>query len=187
MPIGAGRSFVVRSQLVDDNRTRREVLGVVRNVGDVLVREGQPRAAVATGVRDRALLPELVPDRVGVGDPCGIGVVEVGRPVGDGRALVHAHSVISMANSGQLATALRAFVLELGRHFAVVQLVRVAVVVDVEQLRCDRVAAVVPLAFLRIDVHPHADLPDVVPPTVCPPAHRVLPGAVRSPSSRAGA
>src|SRR4029077_1691000 len=44
---------------------------------------------------------------------------------------------------------------ELGRHLAVTDLVGLAVVVDVEQLRRQRVAAVVSLALLGIDVDSH--------------------------------
>ena len=60
-----------------------------------------------------------------------------------------------MANSGQLATARRALSASSGGHGAVTDLVRLAVVVDVEQLGRQRVAAVVPLALLGIDVDAH--------------------------------
>src|SRR5437763_1554226 len=45
------------------------------------------------------------------------------------------------------------FVFEARGHDAVVPLVRLAEVVDVEKLRCDRVAAVVALTLLGIDMH----------------------------------
>src|SRR6202041_3230964 len=63
---------------------RGEPLGVVRNRRDVLVAGRQPYAAEALGVRHRAALPQVVLDRERVGGPLGVGVGEVGRPVGDG-------------------------------------------------------------------------------------------------------
>src|SRR5437899_7686645 len=44
-------------------------------------------------------------------------------------------------------------VFEVRGHDALVPLVRLAEVVDVEELRCDRVAAVVALTLLGIDMH----------------------------------
>src|SRR5262249_54437124 len=43
----------------------------------------------ALGVRDRTLLPQLVPDRIGILDPARIEVVEIGGPIGDGRSAAH--------------------------------------------------------------------------------------------------
>jgi hypothetical protein len=97
--------------LAHHDRPRREVLGVVRDRGDAVVRHRQPRAAVPIGVRDGARRAQVVPDGVGVADPLGIGVVEVLRPVGDGWP-VSSHdarsSSIVIANSGQFAAASRA-------------------------------------------------------------------------------
>jgi hypothetical protein len=50
---------------------------------DVLVTRLQPSAPEPVGVRDRAALPQVVLDRVGVGDPLRLEMREVGRPVAD--------------------------------------------------------------------------------------------------------
>jgi hypothetical protein len=60
-------------------------------------------------------------------------------------------------------------VLGTGRHDPVTDLFGVAVVVDVEQLRCQRVAPVVTLTLLRIDVDSHGRLPIV---NALPPKRR---------------
>ena len=62
------------------------------------------------------------------------------------------HSTIVIAYSGQFAAATRALSSSSGGNGAVVDLERVAEVVDVEQLRREGVAAVVPLALVGIDV-----------------------------------
>ena len=58
------------------------VLGETLHVG---VAGREPRAAPPLGVRDRALLAQVVPHRVRVGDVVGVEDVVVGRPVVDGR------------------------------------------------------------------------------------------------------
>ena len=88
------------------------MLGVVGHGRDVLVPHRQPGPPVALAVGDRAATAQVVPYRIGVGHPGGVGMVEVRGPVGDGRvAAAHGAVPISemaMANSGQLATARRA-------------------------------------------------------------------------------
>ena len=83
------RGKVVRpgAQLAHDHGSRREVLGVVGHGRDVLVAQRQPGAAIAVAVGDGAPGSQVVPDRVRVGHPLGVGVVEVGCPVLDGWAL----------------------------------------------------------------------------------------------------
>ena len=89
MPIGAGQVLVAGPQLAHDDGARREVLGVVRDGRHIVVTHRQPRAAVAVGVGDGALAAQLVPDRVRIGDPLRVGVVEVGREVVDRRVMGH--------------------------------------------------------------------------------------------------
>ena len=89
------------------------MLGVVGHGRDVLLAYRQPGAAVAVAVGDRAATPQVVPYRVGIGHPGGVSMVEVGGPVRDGRVPATHGAVpiseIAMANSGQFATARRAF------------------------------------------------------------------------------
>ena len=70
---------------------RGEMLGIVGDGAHVLIARRQVDALEALGVRDRAFLPQLVPDREGVLDPVRVEVVPVGGPVRDGRtcALLH--------------------------------------------------------------------------------------------------
>ena len=79
------------AHFADDNGTRGEVLGVVGNGRDVLVRYGQPRAAVAIAVRDGAGGAQFVPDGERVADPGWVGVIEVGGEIGDGRVTIDCH------------------------------------------------------------------------------------------------
>ena len=72
-----------RPEVAHDDRPRGEALGVVGDRRDVLVPGRQPSAAEPLGVRDRAALPQVVLDRIGVGGPLRLQVGEVGRPVGD--------------------------------------------------------------------------------------------------------
>ena len=70
-----------RTVVAHHHRPGREVLGVVGDLGHVVVTDGQPAAAVPVGVRDRAPLAEVVDDRVGVGGPLVGRVVEVRCPI----------------------------------------------------------------------------------------------------------
>ena len=105
---GCGEFLVGRSALVDDYGAAREVLGVLRNLRDPRVGRGEPASAVAIGVRDGTALTQVLPDRVGVVDPRGIGVVPVGGEIEDGGLVGHDDSSMKMACSGQLAWARRA-------------------------------------------------------------------------------
>ena len=69
--------------LADHDRAGGEMLGVVGHLGDQVVGHRQPRPAVPVAVRDRAALAQVLPDRVRVGHPGGVGVIEVGSPVLD--------------------------------------------------------------------------------------------------------
>ena len=71
----------------NDHRATRKVFGVVRNFANVLVRCGQPGSAVTIGVRDGARATKFGPDFVRVAVVLRIGVIEVGRPIGDRREL----------------------------------------------------------------------------------------------------
>src|SRR5579872_1416674 len=77
------RYLAGRPEVAQDDRPRREALGVVRDRRDVLVASRQPGAAEPLGVRDRAALPQVVLDRVGIRGPHWLEVGEVGRPVAD--------------------------------------------------------------------------------------------------------
>ncbi len=71
-----------------DDRAAREVVGVVRDVVHGIVGDRNPHAAVAVGVSDRAaVVAQLLPDLGGVRVVVLVGVVEIGREVGD-RAVV---------------------------------------------------------------------------------------------------
>ena len=71
-----------------DHGAAGEVLGVVRDLVDGVVRERHPHAAVAIGVGDgAAAFAQLLPDLRGVRVVRGVGVIEVGGEVGH-RAVV---------------------------------------------------------------------------------------------------
>src|SRR5690606_10338712 len=92
-----------------DDRAGADMLGVVGDGGDVRVADRHPGAAVALGVGHRAAAAQVLDDRVGVGDPLGAVVVEVGGVVGDrAHGLAHASSSMTTACSGQLRAARRA-------------------------------------------------------------------------------
>ena len=146
-----------------------KLLGVVGDLAHELGGDRRPHPAVAVGVGDRAarlaqLRPDLRRPRV-VGR---VGVVEVGRPVVDGsvdarRALriPRGWSRSRQSSSHPVRWRTRGSWPPRGgpsppgrrRHLAVADDHGLAVVVDVEQLRCQGVAAVVALALLG--VHPH--------------------------------
>ena len=77
------RQLAGRPEVAHDDRPRGEAFGVVGDRRDVLVAGRQPCAAEPLGVGDRAALPQVVLDRVGIGGPLRLEVGEVGRPVGD--------------------------------------------------------------------------------------------------------
>ena len=87
-PIGRGQRLLAGTTVVDDDGAAGEVLGVLGDRRHAGVGRGEPPAAVALGVRDRAALAQVLPDRVGVVHPLGVGVVPVGREVGHGRRCV---------------------------------------------------------------------------------------------------
>ncbi len=113
------------------------MLGVVGHRRNVGVTDGQPCASVAGGVSYRAPLAQLVPDRIGVVQPCGVGVVEIGCPVNDRRAPTvitnsSGHGLL-LDGDGVLGTVGRrqpSLVLEAGRDHAVVSLEGIAELVD---------------------------------------------------------
>ena len=107
-PIGAGQVQFRRATVAHDDGATREVVGVLGDLGDAGVRRGEPGAAVAIGVGDRAALAEVLPDRIGIGDPLRIGVIEVGGEVLDEWAVGHDYSSMKIACSGQFAWASRA-------------------------------------------------------------------------------
>ena len=86
-----GRRDEVRRVLVvhDDDHAAREVLSVVRDRRDHLVRRGEPAAAVSIGVGDRTTLAQVLPDRVGIVHPARIGVVPVRCKVFDRQLVRH--------------------------------------------------------------------------------------------------
>ena len=173
-PIGASARSA-RSAVLDDDGPAGEVLGVVGDLAHEVVGDRRPHAAVAVAVGDRAaLLAQLGPDlrraRVVASGRRGRGrspspstgpytlpagpVARLGRHVRPSLRRRRGSSVVAdelIANSGQLATASRAFVLQLRRSPCRRRHDGLAVVVDVEQLGRQRVAAVVPLALLGID------------------------------------
>ena len=61
----------------------------------------QPRPAVPVAVRDGAALAQVLPDRVRVGHPAGVGVIEVGGPVLD-RGMAAGHGYSSVREIGDL-------------------------------------------------------------------------------------
>src|SRR4029077_7081948 len=71
------------AEVAHDDRPRGEPLGVVGDRRHVLVPGRQPPPAEPVGVRDRAALPQIVLDRIGVGGPLRLQVGEVGRPIVD--------------------------------------------------------------------------------------------------------
>src|SRR5436190_1323718 len=86
------------------------MLGVVGDRAHVLIARGEIDAAEALGVRDRACLAQLLPDRIRVLDPARIEMIEIGAPVVHRRARAHvSSSMTSIASSGQFALASQAF------------------------------------------------------------------------------
>jgi DNA-binding CsgD family transcriptional regulator len=82
------------SQLV---RSDGQVIARAVDLADQVVGDRQPGPAVAAGVRDRAALAQVLPDRVRVGGPRRVGVVEIGGPVPDwgmtiGHRLLHSYA-----------------------------------------------------------------------------------------------
>ena len=173
-----------RPEVARDDRPGGEALGVVRDGVDVLIARGQPGAAEPVRVRDRAALPQVVLDRVGVGGPCGIEVGEVGRPVADragydlaagaggpaaapapavfGESVIRGH--VRLPRSARLpARAVRrrkaSVTLPSRRHAAVARDRSVALVVLAEQVGRDVVAAAVALAAAGADLHLHRTFP----------------------------
>ena len=130
------------------------MLGVVGDRAHVLVARGEIDAHEAVGMGDRAPLAHLVPDRERVVDPARIEMIEVGGPVLDRRTLAHG-SPLRLDDLDRELGAVRlgevGLVLQAGRHRAVALLARVAVLVELEQLRRQRLAAVVTLALVAID------------------------------------
>ena len=87
-PIGAGSARSPGRPTRDDHRPAGEVLGVVGDLVDRVVRERHPHAAVAIGVRNRtAGLADFLPHLGCVRVVGRVGVVEVGGEVLD-RAVV---------------------------------------------------------------------------------------------------
>ena len=78
-----GRQLTRRPEVAQDDRPGGEALGVVGDRRDIFVPGGEPCAAEPRGVRDRAALPQVVLDPVGVSGPLGFQMREVGRPVRD--------------------------------------------------------------------------------------------------------
>src|SRR5205814_6776366 len=107
-----------RARFTDHDATRGKVLGVVRYGAHLLVPARKICAHEPVGMRDRAFLPKLIPDRIGVFDPPRIEMIEIGRPVGDSGTFVHGtprySSMTSIASSGQLDCASQAFAARLG-------------------------------------------------------------------------
>jgi hypothetical protein len=91
--------------VADDDGSTGEVLRVLGDRGHAGVGRGEPTAAVALGVRHRAALAQVLPDRVGIGHPLGIGVIPLGGEVLDEGLVGHCHSSMKIACSGQLAWA----------------------------------------------------------------------------------
>ena len=123
-PDGRGQVVGAGPPLADHDRAGGEVLGVVGHLGHQLVRDRQPGPAVPVAVRHRAALAQVLPDRVGVGRPDGVDMIEVGGPVLDRRVSVGhgCTSVSEMACSGQLSTARRAWPASSAGHQAVARL-----------------------------------------------------------------
>src|SRR5581483_621095 len=136
---------------------RREVLRVIGDRAHVLVARREVDAHEALGVSDRTLPAQPVPDRERVVDPGRIEVVEVGGPVLDRRTLAHGAPPSGLDDfDGELGTigfGEVGLLLEARWHGAVALLAGVAVLVELEELRCQRLAAVVTLAFLAIDAN----------------------------------
>ena len=108
-PDRCGQVVGTRPLLADHDRAGGEVLGVVGHLGDQLMGHRQPRPAVPVAVRDGAALAQVLPDRVRVGHPAGVGVIEVGGPVLD-RGMAAGHgcsSVREMAVSQGTAVSCR--------------------------------------------------------------------------------
>ena len=70
-------------------------------LGDQLVGHRQPRPAVPVAVRDGAALEQVLPDRVRIGHPAWIGVIEVGGPVLD-RGMAAGHGGSSVGEMADL-------------------------------------------------------------------------------------
>ena len=84
-PIGAGIARSPGRPTVTTTDAAGEVVGVVRDGVDGVVRQRHPHAAVAIGVSDGApALAQLLPDLRRVRVVRGVGVIEVGREVGHG-------------------------------------------------------------------------------------------------------
>ena len=78
---GGGQVIRAGAPLAGHHRAGGEVPGIVGDLADQVVGDRQPGPAVAAGARDRAALAQVLPDRVRVGGPRGVGVVEIGGPV----------------------------------------------------------------------------------------------------------
>ena len=154
-PIGAGQVQFRRATVTDDDGATREVIGVLGDLRDAGVRRGEPGAAVAIGVGDRAALTQVLPDRIGVGDPLRIGVIEVGGEVLDERAVGHDYSSMKIACSGQFAWASRASSRCLARQRAVADDDAVAEIVEVEDRRRDGETSPLTLTDLGVNSYFH--------------------------------
>ena len=99
-----------RSAWSNHHCSRREVLSVMGDGGDVGVASWQPRATVTIAVSDGTVFSQVIPDRVGVFDPHWISVIKVGGEIFDWRVFRHMalYSVIEIAYSGQFCCANRA-------------------------------------------------------------------------------
>src|SRR5207247_1999862 len=84
-----------------------KMLGVVGNGANVFVAGREIHAQEPVGMRDRAALAQLVPDRIGVFDPARVEVVEIAFPIAHRGPFAHqaCSSITSMASSGQFARA----------------------------------------------------------------------------------
>ncbi len=105
----ANGCWVVRHEGVHDHGTAREVFGVVGDLTHVFMSHRKPRAAITLSARDWARIPQLVPDLVSSPVVLGVGMIEVGVPIGHRTINRTGHQLIVIANSGQFAIASRAF------------------------------------------------------------------------------
>ena len=102
------QGVVTWSTVINDDGARSEMFRVVCDRRNGVVGHRSPEAAVTVTVGDRTTFAKVVHDRVGIGNPCFVSVIEVCCEIFY-RRVDHVQSPIVIANSGQLPAASFAF------------------------------------------------------------------------------
>ena len=144
-----------RATVAHDDGATGEVVGVLGDLRDAGVRRGEPGAAVAIGVGHRTALAQVLPDRIGIGDPLRVRVIEVGGEVLDERAVGHDYSSMKIACSGQFDLGESRQFEGLARQRAVADDDTVAEIIEVKDRRCDGETSPLTLTDLGVNSYFH--------------------------------